>query len=222
MKRNILIVEDDVFIAENVKLILGSFEGYETASIAYDMEDALKLLDEQSFDLALLDIDLGDGPSGIEIAKELQSLGIPFIYTTSFSSKELVDKALDMNPYGYLVKPIERANLFTALQLAFHKIPKNKLNIKNGKTILKLELDAITHIKAEGNYIDIFTVDKKYTFKKSLKSIEDRLTENFIKINRNTIIHKVHVLKAGNTVVMKSGVSFKLSRNYRDAFNLLK
>ena len=199
-------------------LILRSFEEYENALTAYDMEDAMLLLEEHTFDLVLLDIDLGDSPSGIEIAKELKSRSIPFIYTTSYSSKELVNKALDTNPLGYLVKPIERANLFTALEMAFHKITHNNLIIPNGKTTLRLDFDTIMYIQAEGNYIDIYTENKKFTFKKSLKSLEDELGDQFVKINRNVIINKIHLLQSGSTMLMKNGTQFKLSRKYKDDF----
>ncbi|HNC99956.1 MAG TPA: response regulator, partial [Myxococcota bacterium] len=104
MKR-ILIVEDEFIIAQNLVQVLEGL-GYEVAGHAFDAEEALGLMAVGGVDLAILDINLGRGQSGIELGKVLsERWGIPIVFLTSHTDGGTIREAAAVRPAGYLVKP---------------------------------------------------------------------------------------------------------------------
>lgn len=114
----ILIVEDEPLIAENISMYLNNND-FTVSGIAYDFDEAIKELRFNPPDAVLLDINLESDKDGIEIAKYLNvHHRLPFVFLTSYSDKELVERAKQTNPAGYLVKPFNEQTLYTTLQIA--------------------------------------------------------------------------------------------------------
>ena len=76
----IAIVEDEPLIADHIEqYVLDA--GFNSAGIADNFTDAKELLQKENPDLILLDINLGDGPDGIDIAHYInQHYKKPFIF----------------------------------------------------------------------------------------------------------------------------------------------
>ncbi len=70
MPARILIVEDEALVAMELRFVLEDL-GHEVVGIAADSETALTLARETDIDLALVDIHLSDGPTGVTIGREL-------------------------------------------------------------------------------------------------------------------------------------------------------
>lgn len=122
----ILIVEDDPIIAKDIQSLLRS-EGFEHISIAHDGLYAQDILASQAVGFVILDIYLGTGISGIEVASTIQkNYDIPFIFLTSFSDKETLEAAKDQAPYGYLVKPFQDRTLLTTIEVAWSNFEREK------------------------------------------------------------------------------------------------
>lgn len=120
----VLIVEDDPIIAEDIKDMLTNVN-YSVSGIAYTKEEALWVMDKKKPDLALLDINLNGSHDGYTIAEHInQNRKIPFIYLTSYSSKEFVDKAKHTMPMGYIVKPFREEELYSTIEVALYNFSK--------------------------------------------------------------------------------------------------
>ena len=114
----ILVVEDDPIISFDIAKQLRNLD-YEVLGQAYDAEAALEILAAKQPDLVLLDIDLGGGKNGIDIAQHLQREGtIPFIFLTSFADRGTLSKAKETQPSGYIVKPFKEQDLLTQIEIA--------------------------------------------------------------------------------------------------------
>ncbi len=108
---NILIVEDDPIIAEDLNSLLQE-SGYTVAAVAHDVETALEDLNKIHIDFAILDIHLGEGETGIDIAEAIHTnYNIPYIFLTSFYDDTTLSAAKQFSPYGYLVKPFQDRTL---------------------------------------------------------------------------------------------------------------
>ena len=70
MPARILIVEDEALVARELRFVLEDL-GHEVVGTAADSSAALKLAKETDIDLALVDIHLSDGPTGVGIGREL-------------------------------------------------------------------------------------------------------------------------------------------------------
>ena len=127
MAEQILIVEDDPTIACDIAMNLED-NGYSIAGIAYSVDDAKTILhSSQPIDLVMLDINLGDGESGIILAEILdREYGIPFIYLTSYADDETVASAAKTFPASYLVKPFKENDLAPAVKIALAGKKGNK------------------------------------------------------------------------------------------------
>lgn len=124
-KVNILIVEDEAIVALDIKRTILKM-GFSVTNMARNHDDALCSIKEKSPDIILLDIHLKNSKDGIETAKEIQKIAnIPIIYLTAFSDDKTIERAVQTNPVGYLVKPFKREDLKSTLQLAIYKINSN-------------------------------------------------------------------------------------------------
>ena len=83
--RRVVVVEDEPLI---VMLITDMLEelGHELVGACGSIEDALKLVQREAFDVALLDIDLG-GKSGYAVADVVVARGIPIVLMSGFSGR---------------------------------------------------------------------------------------------------------------------------------------
>ena len=116
----ILIVEDDVFISQDILEWLEEMD-YAVSGQAYDEEEAMSQLNTNRPDLVLLDINLGEGGEGIRLGQIIrESHHLPFLYLTSYASKSVLDQAKRTRPQGYVVKPFQAKDLFAAIEIALY------------------------------------------------------------------------------------------------------
>lgn len=106
--RRVLILEDNLIIAMEAEEILREI-GSEKIELASNLDEALKAIDLGSYDLALLDVNLGEAMS-FNFARLLVERGIPFGFVSGYSdTQEFPD---DLQDAPLLVKPFdERAML---------------------------------------------------------------------------------------------------------------
>jgi len=120
-KSRILVVEDELIIALNIKSILESFN-YEVPSIAPSGEEAIEQAFSLKPDLILMDIILSGNLDGIDAAARIRDrLDVPIIYLTANADNSTVERARVTEPYGYINKPIHERDLFTNIDSALYK-----------------------------------------------------------------------------------------------------
>ncbi|HQV62279.1 MAG TPA: response regulator transcription factor [Chitinophagaceae bacterium] len=127
-KFRVLIVEDEPVIAENISMYLDNND-FEVSGIAYDSGEAIEQLQNNTPDAAILDINLESEEDGIDIANFInQRYQIPFLFLTSYSDKETLQRAKNVNPSGYIVKPFNEKTLLASLEIAInnHAADTNK------------------------------------------------------------------------------------------------
>ena len=117
-KLRILIVEDEPIIAENISMYLDNTD-FEVSAIAYDSEEAKEQLRDNTPDAAILDVNLESGEDGIDIARHInEKFQLPFLFLTSYSDKDTLQRAKAVNPSGYIVKPFNEKTLLASLEIA--------------------------------------------------------------------------------------------------------
>jgi two-component system invasion response regulator UvrY len=103
----VLLVEDEQFTRTMVNVALQAL-GFNVVGLCSTAQDALNTVELRTVDVAILDLDLGPGPSGIDIAHALRksapSIGI--VLLTTFTDPRLHDPSERPLPHGtrYLVK----------------------------------------------------------------------------------------------------------------------
>ncbi|MFA5803474.1 MAG: PAS domain S-box protein [Melioribacteraceae bacterium] len=108
----ILCVEDDYVNSHIVKLYLKNICRVDTAE---SVEKALLLAAEKKYELILMDINLGEGVSGMEVVKEIvkmpQYLGTPIIAVTAYAMEKDKAEFLKGGCTGYISKPYQKEEL---------------------------------------------------------------------------------------------------------------
>lgn len=118
---SILIVEDEALIAVEIESTLRKL-GYRIAGKVRNGDKALDMLASTQPDLALLDIDIKGTRNGIDLARIIrEKYNFPFVFLTAFSDRDTLNSLMDTMPYGYIVKPFNRGELLTTIELALHK-----------------------------------------------------------------------------------------------------
>lgn len=119
-KKRILIVEDEALTAEGISNDLKD-AGYET-NVQYRGEDALQVVESFKPDLIIMDIKLGRGMDGIQVAEIIKSrYDIPIVYLTAYLDKNTIEKAKYSSPYTYISKPYRITDLLAAIEAALYK-----------------------------------------------------------------------------------------------------
>ncbi|MBI2918669.1 MAG: response regulator [Chloroflexi bacterium] len=117
----ILVVEDESIVSMDMQAQLRAL-GYDLVGATSDSNEAIKQARESRPDLVLMDIHLADGMDGIEAAGEIWSrLNIPVVYVTAYSDEETLHRAKVTEPFGYILKPFDRRELHTAIEMALYK-----------------------------------------------------------------------------------------------------
>ncbi|WP_179377040.1 LytR/AlgR family response regulator transcription factor [Winogradskyella wichelsiae] len=212
----ILIVEDEILIAEHIFEILEE-ELFTNLRLVHDKESAKVEMSHFLPDIILMDINLDGENSGIELSK-IKNDNATLIFLTGQYDASLMNKALKTNPEAYLTKPIKRLDVLASINLAFIKKQASTLQIKDGHDTVNLQFDDIVYIVADGNYIDIHTETKKYTTRQSLNTLAEQLSsDTFIKTHRSYMVNRTKVERISSTSVFINNLEIPLSRTY--AFN---
>ena len=111
---NILIVEDEKPISDLIKLSLKG-AGY-FCSCVYDGETAADMIEENRYDLILLDIMI-PYIDGFELLEYIKPFDIPVIFITAMNSIDDRVKGLKMGAEDYIVKPFEVVELLARVEV---------------------------------------------------------------------------------------------------------
>lgn len=117
----ILIVEDEKIIALDLQRRLERF-GYTVVGMASEGEAAVELARQAEPDIVLMDILLAGGMDGIEAAGIIhRQMGLPVIFLTAFADEKTLERAKEVEPYGYILKPLKERELYTTIDIALYK-----------------------------------------------------------------------------------------------------
>lgn len=115
---SILVVEDEPIIAQDIAECLEQ-SGFEMAGVVSEGLSALAIIKEKQPDAVIIDIRLEGDMDGIDLASRiLEICDVPFVFLTSHSDKQTIDRAKQTFPAGYLLKPFNPVSLMASLEVA--------------------------------------------------------------------------------------------------------
>jgi len=209
----ILIVEDQILIANHIKNILNDSD-FDNIKMAHNTDDATKEIYVFNPDIILLDINLQGNYNGIEWAKE-HVKNSQIIFITGQIEKETMLKAFEVNPVTYLTKPIKKTDLIAAIELANIKNKINYVIVKNGFDEVKVNFDDILFLKSDKNYIDIQLTNKIITIRNTLDNFYKELdAELFYRIHRSYVVNKSKVTQKKSSSILIKDYELPISRNF--------
>jgi DNA-binding NtrC family response regulator len=128
---HILVVDDEIAIRESLDVLLKD-EGY-TTRMAADGEEGLRIIDQESFDLVLLDLAL-PGQSGLELLPQIKERhpDLPVIMITAYGSVDNVVESIRAGAENFIQKPWDNEKLLADIRsaVARHKAEEENLQLK--------------------------------------------------------------------------------------------
>jgi DNA-binding response OmpR family regulator len=116
MKKDILIVEDEIIIANLLKKIL-EHEGYTILGLITSGEKAVDFARDKKLDIIIMDIHLAGNISGIEAARQIkENKNIDIVFITGFPDIETRNMAYTVNPSGFFIKPLDIFNFISHIK----------------------------------------------------------------------------------------------------------
>lgn len=232
--------------ALDVEMLLDEM-GLQLAAKVDNSEAALKFIHSEQPDLIIMDVELKGEKSGLDIAKEINHLRIPIIFTTSYKDKVSFEASKAVHSFGYLVKPFDKISLQSTMEQAIKSIyPEEPLEtapvslgagtilsdtvlVKHGNLLYTVRFNEIFYIQGDGNYCSIHTDSRKYLVKLSLRKILEALpASEFMAIHKSFIVRlsKVDSVDISSGKLMVGKDVLPLGRNYKneflERFNILK
>lgn len=111
----IYIVEDEALIAMELEHRIEHL-GHVVCGHAMRGEQALELIPAAAPDLVLMDVNLGRGLSGLEVADRLAHLDLRVVFVSAYTSAELEERARSGRPFWHLIKPFRDEALQAAIE----------------------------------------------------------------------------------------------------------
>jgi Response regulator of the LytR/AlgR family len=194
----------------NNKINISLFENSEHFSFYWS--------EEKYIDLVLLDIQMGK-ENGVELAKRIRKTdeAMQIVFITAIT--EYIAEGYEVEALHYLVKPIDKVQLFKCLDKALlrEKGAGRKLLLETKQGLIRIAVKDIWYVEAFGHQCMIYTKNEEHEVKESIGNMESKLAEgeaSFIKCHRSYLINLKHVLKIEKeSVIMDDGRNIPMSRN---------
>jgi DNA-binding LytR/AlgR family response regulator len=215
---NIFIVEDEPLICATIETAL-SKQGFKVIGDSDNFSDAYNAIQTLQPDLVLLDIQLEGFKDGIDLALKLDKISIPYLYLTSQTDPETIERVKATKPLGYIIKPFTEASLRSNIELAWYNFSLTNEDfflVKHEGRLHKLNQKDIMYLKAYDNYCYVITKTSQYLVPHTLKYTFDKLNPKyFIKSHRSYVVNLKHVTSCSNKTVFLGELSIPLSVSQR-------
>ena len=200
----ILIVEDEAPARERLgRLVLELYPECALFEAANGL-DALAELSDRQAEIILLDIRM-PGMDGLEFARHALNLERPpaIVFTTAYRDHAL--SAFETNAVDYLLKPIrrerlrtaiERARVISAAKLMAVDRPDSRRKHLSAMFRGRLQLVAVSDIryfKAEQKYVTAAWPGGEILVDESLAALQEEFPDQFMRIHRNALVAKSHI-----------------------------
>ena len=197
----ILIVDDEALALARLKRMLNTL-GFQDITEADNAQSALEHIKNETFDLALLDINM-PGTSGLELGYELRyhQEDLAIIFQTAYDEHAL--KAFDIGAVGYLVKPFSIEQLKESIARVKQEKKSDKdfrLMSKNGENYYLYKPEEIYYVKADLSEVMLRSVKGFSYYAHKISDLEKLLEcHEFVRIHRSYLIN-INKIKEMETI----------------------
>ena len=227
------IVEDEMIIARGIADALQQL-GYIPTAPATSYTTALEMIQREQPDILLIDIQLSGKKDGIDLAWKIrEDYNVPFIFLTANSDPATVERAKKLCPPAYLVKPFNKDELYTSIEICLHNfsvsqqkqeppdkgnyIIRESLFIKQGQTFQKVKVADILYIESENVYICVYTAQNKFLVRSNLQHYIDLIGQkHFFRVHRSFVININHIETISQESIVINGRDIPIGKTYRE------
>ena len=233
----ILIVEDEPLITEDMRGHLEEME-YEVCAVCDNALDAMAEMAVEKPDLVLLDINLGDGADGVQLAERMNAKHpVPFIFVTSHADTATLERVKAVRPAGFILKPFDELRLRAQIEIALARyaagsapvgkeegpdetdfVIADSIFIRDKGRLTKLAIDDILYAEADDNYVTLQTPTKRFVITSTLASVERKLSSrHHLRIHRSYLVDTRRITAVEDGYVQLGTSRLPVGKTHRDA-----
>ena len=247
----VVVCDDEILAVERLVRMLDKIDDIVIEGTAQNGRDALALIDQQAPDALFLDIEMPalDGFDVVEaLAADAKASPPLIVFVTAYP--QFAAHAFDTGAIDFLIKPVRHARLETAVarlrdvieqrdarrrlaelasQLSALRAeggnggaPSNEIWVHRRAERVRVDLDTVEMVQAEGEYVRLFVGDQSFLHRASIGSIAARLDPTrFMRVHRSYVVRLDLIAKirrktaGGYSLLLTSGTEIPLGRLYR-------
>jgi two-component system LytT family response regulator len=243
-KLRLLVVDDEPLIRTGIRDILKQLADVGIVSEAGSGDEAIRALQQSSFDLVLLDIRMPDC-TGLDVVRRIGPERMPLVIFIT-AHHEFAVHAFEVNAVDYILKPFDEERLLASIRRAQDRLrtePAAEL-VGQLRSLLQQQapqyaqriaartrdsynivpVETIDWIESADNYIQLHCGSKTYLVLETMNSIEQRLDPaTFIRLHRGRIVNFSRVTAVSPLangvyeVQLQDGARLTTGRQYRNA-----
>ena len=224
-----LVIDDEAPARDELSYLLREIFSIAPVDAAQNSSDAFRYLQERSYDVVFLDVRM-PALNGIELGNVLRRFATPpaIVFVTAF--EEYAVRAFDIGACDYLLKPVSRARLSTALGRALGRSPEQPdspddkpsatIGVEMAGRTRFISCEQVCWVEAEGDYVRLHTTDSSaFLVRMPISHLEERWSEyGFIRIHRGFLVQFKHITEYSVTngvhAVAVAGRSLPVSRRH--------
>ena len=234
MTASALVIDDEAPAVDELCYLLRSTFSVAPVDAARNSRDAFRYLQERSYDVVFLDVRMPT-LNGIELGNVLRKFAAPpaIVFVTAY--EEYAVRAFDIGACDYLLKPVSRTRLGTALDRALNQPgrlsdplrvrrededPSATIPVEIAGRTRFIPRDQVRWVEAEGDYVRLHTTDgSAYLVRMPISHLEERWAAyGFIRIHRSYLVPFRHITEFSVTngvhAVTVDGHSLPVSRRH--------
>jgi len=235
-----IIVDDEIHCCETLATLLEHYcPNVNVAAICHSGEEALSAIEQQQPQIVFLDVEM-PRMNGFEMLEKLPKVFFEIIFTTSYDQYAI--KAFRVSALDYLLKPVDREELQSAVQkvsqrlqyplaqqleILFQKLDQpassiQKIALATMEGLQLVAVDSIISCGSESNYTVFFLKNKqKVVVSRPLKEIAEMLEEySFLRVHNSYLVNLNQIDKyikgEGGYLVMSDGSAIDVSRSKKE------
>jgi len=230
----ILIADDEKLARARLRELITKIGDHTVIGEAVNGNEAVEKAMELKPSVLLLDIRM-PVMDGLEAAMHVMSMDTPpaVIFTTAYDQHAL--EAFEVNAVDYLLKPIRKDRLATALQKARRTTlrqlrqlnrtqdepaARTHISVHMRGQISLIPVQDIVYFMADSKYVTVRTPAEQHLIEDSLVSLEEEFGERFLRIHRNALVAAQYIRgiekqPSGRWCVLLKGIDDKLDVSRR-------
>jgi len=209
-----IIVDDNKMSRTMVKQLVEQVEFLELRAECENPVEAFNYLKKEEVDLVFLDVEMPT-MTGLELIRNLEKRPIIILIT---AKQDYAVEAFELNVADYVIKPVTLSRFMIAVdrakelfesrdqKLVVNEKEKDYIFVRSNSLLTKVRIQDIIYVQALGDYVNIFTREKRLTVHITLKGMEEKLPrDKFYRLHRSylTALNHIDNIEEGTVYVGK-------------------
>ena len=219
-----IIIEDELLAQKLLQKYIEKDNRLQVVKVCNNGQEAFEYLSDTKIDIVFCDIQM---PllNGIDLLKIIDYKPIS-ILTTAYENYALQGFALDV--VDYLLKPFSFDRFQQAVNKAIElyqfrnekssnkNVEEKFIYVRANQMMQKISLDSILYIEALKDYVQLITSEKKIIIQDTMKSMEEQLPADFIRVHKSYIINKNKIKSYTSQSVLIQSKEIPVGRTYKE------